>query len=157
VLERQRERADQRVREIAAPRLQPGETIGTVFTALTRVRWLLMALPLFPILYWMESSGAGDSTPWVTGAWFGTVYLVLVRFHYVVATDRRVLVLRLRRLSSKHVTEDWEASGPPYYREGFLSGFLTLRVGERPLTLQVPATFRDRARALAAKEPEPTR
>ncbi len=154
MFERQRERADQRIRVLATPRLQPGETIRSSFNALTRVRWFVLALPLFPILFWMESTGR-DFGPWVAGAWFGLVYLVYVRFFYVVATDRRTLLLRLRRMSSKAVTDEWEVRGTPVYRDGIVSGFLTIDAGGNRLTLQVPAAFKERARELAREATEP--
>lgn len=150
--ERQRAKADQRIRDAAAPRLEPGETVRTGFTALSRIVWLWLALPIFPVVFWLEYTGRGGPTPLVLGAWIGLVYMFVVRTHFVVLTDRRLLVLRLRRLSSKVVSDEWEARGERSYRDGFLSGFLTLDVGHK-LSLQIPAAFKDRARSVAAESP----
>ena len=150
MFERQRQRALQRAQTAMEHRLQPGETIQSAFNALTRVRWFVLALPLFPILFWMQSTGRGF-TPIVTGTWFGVVYIVYVRFFYVVATDRRIVLLRLRRMSSKVVTDEWDVQGTPEYREGMISGFLTLDAGGNRMTLQVPAAFKDLARGIATE------
>lgn len=155
MFERQRLRADQRVRAAMEPRLQQGETIRNAFSALTRVRWLVLALPLFPVLFWMESTGRGEYTAYATGAWFAIVYVAYVRFFYVVQTDRRNVVLRLRRMSSKVVSDEWEVQGTPTYRDGFISGFLTLEAGGNRMTLQIPAAFKELAREMAGESKQP--
>lgn len=155
MFERQRQRADKRIRAVAEPRLRPGETILSAFNALTRVRWFVLALPLFPVLFWMNYTGRDDYAPFVTGGWLGLVYIVYVRFFFVVVTDARTLLLRLRRMSSKHVTDEWEVRGTPSYRDGIVSGFLTVDAGAGRMTLQIPAAFKDKARALAGEASEP--
>jgi hypothetical protein len=151
MFERQRAKADERVRTALVARLRPGETIRTSVLAATRLRIVPLVVSLSLVSGAGRLAGLGDWSTLVTGAFLIAFVGLFVRNHYVVLTDQRLLVLRCRPLSSKVVSDEWEARrGPetPSYRAGVLGAFVTLDLERGPITLQVQWAFADRARAL---------
>lgn len=150
MFERQRKKADERVRAALASRLGPQEAIRISVLATTRLRILAFVVSGSLITRIAEAAGltwASFAVPLLSFVFFG----LTVRTHYVVLTDRRLLVLRCRPASSKVVSDEWEARrgpGTPSYRPGAFAAFVRLDLDKGPITLQVQWVFADRARAL---------
>jgi hypothetical protein len=101
--------------ERARPYLQPGEQIQAVFKAQSRVApywgWLPLAT-IFILLAWADLSRPGLATAiafyvvLASGLW-SVFYLVSIRSHLVVVTDRAIVVLDV---------STWSPSGPARLR-----------------------------------------
>lgn len=158
--DRQRAKNDARIRAACAGRLEPAEKIVTAFLAVSRIPWWPFLL-LFPVFFYFEYTGV-ERPWWAVGVACGLIVAFFVRHFFVVLTDRRLLVLHLRRMSSKHVESERgapRAAATATYREGMINGRLRLDVAGHTYDLQVGRPFRDRALALVAEAtaPEPSR
>ncbi len=142
-LEQRREKIEKRAVAVAGPYLEPEERIEGSLFAIRRLRLLLYMLPLFPVLFVLGFTDRGSIGPWVVGAYTGILTVVFMRHYVVVSTNRRLLLLRLRRLSGKKVEEtislDPTAVGAGLDR-GIISWTLTLSTSETKYELQVSGT-----------------
>lgn len=155
----QRKRNDRRIDAALEGRLEPGEDVVTAFPAMTQGRAWIAILLLFPVLVYFAVTG-NRVPPGVTGGIIGILIVWTMRWHFVVLTDRRVLVLLLRRMSSKaveteHAVARSAASGG--IGDGFLNDKLTLQAGDRSYDLRIARLFRERAQTLASQLGRPPR
>lgn len=151
-VETQRARNDRLIAAASEGLLEPGEAVATSFPATKRIPWWPVAL-LFPVFFYFELIGT-DLPPGTIGAIIAALFLVMLRSYFVVLTNRRVLVLHLRWMSSKNVDRSTATARPETtatYREGLLNGRLRLAAGTESYDLQVARPFRDRAQTAASE------
>lgn len=100
--DRQKEKTQRWIREGYEGRLEPGEEVIAAFTAITRIPWWPYFL-LLPLFFYFEFERGISPPAWVIGAAVGGLIMIFLRNHYVVLTDRRVLVLHLAWMSQRRV------------------------------------------------------
>ncbi|MDP9067880.1 MAG: hypothetical protein M3N53_05985 [Actinomycetota bacterium] len=150
--DKQKVKVDERIRTLVASSLEPGEAIREQFQAMTLFRFWPVFLGAFPIAFYLEYTGRGDLVPWLMGLSIGAYFVIKVRTYLLVLTDRRLLILLLRRMSAKRLerTDTYtrgdvsEAS----FSDGFLNGRLNLRTHDATFDLKIGVPFKDRARRL---------
>ena len=127
--------------------LQPGEEIEEAFTAVSRIPWLILSLPLLPVIFVLELRGASASS-WMVAVYVGLVTMWWMRTHHVVLTNRRLLVLKLRLMSSGNVSEEHSLPRNPSVKVLFekRSPFHVVRIeyGPRRWRLMAPLFHRER-------------
>ena len=150
--DKQKAKADERIRTLVAPSLEPGEAIREQFQAMSPFGFWPVFLGAFPIAFYLEYTGRGDAVPWLIGLSIGALFMIKVRTFVLVLTDRRLVILLLRRMSTKKVerTESYSRGDitETSLRDGLLSGRLSLETPDAPLELQIGTPFKDRARRL---------
>lgn len=104
-------KTNERILAAGRDHLESGEEVQVTLVGTTRLPWLPLLAPIFVIGAVLEFSGRESLSPWATGAYVGIVAIFVMRFFYVLLTDRRLLVLKLRPLSSRKVDE--ATSAPP--------------------------------------------
>ena len=147
----QRAKNDRLIAAACEGRLESGEEIVTAFPAMRRIPWWPVVF-LFPVFFYFEYTGT-DLPPGSIGLTIGALFLVMLRSFFVVLTDRRLLVLHLRWMSTKNIASEKSiplAETTAQYHEGLLGGRLRLDAGETKYDLQVAKPFRDRAHSAAA-------
>ena len=148
-VERQWQKAEARAAEVTAPLLAEGETSELVLLGNTRMRLLWAALAIFPVVFLLELNGYGGWNPLVLGFSFGAYVAAFVRGHLVVLTNRRVMVIRYKRLSTKRV-DFVDVIEPTFLREvnwrpRLVNGSLTLVTDTRRYEIDTTSAFTERA------------
>jgi hypothetical protein len=119
---------------------------------MTRFRFWPVFLGAFPISFYLEYAGRGDVVPWLMGLSIGAYFVINVRTYLLVLTDRRLVMLLLRRMSAKRVERtDTYTRGDlskASFSDGFVNGRLRLKARDTSFDLQIGAPFKDRARRL---------
>lgn len=150
--DKQKAKADERIRTLVETSLEPGEAIREQFQAMTPFRFWPVFLGAFPIAFYLEYTGRGDLVPWLMGLSIGAYFMIKVRTYLLVLTDRRLVILLLRRMSTKRVGQtDTYTRGEvseASFSDGLLNGRLSLKTRDAPLELQIGSPFKDRARRL---------
>ena len=149
-LDRQKEKTALWIREAYESRVEPGEEVVAAFAAMTRIPWwpYLLLLPLF---FYFEFERQTAPPAWVVGAAVGGLIAIFLRNHYVVLTDRRLLVLHLAWLSQRRVASETsvprsEASAS--FAQKLINARLRLRTGPTKHDLLVARTYWDDAQLL---------
>lgn len=104
-------KTNERIMAAARDHLGSDEEVEAALVGTTRLPWLLLLVPIFVIGALLEFTGRGHLSAWATGAYVGIVAVFVMRFFYVLLTNRRLLVLKLRPLSNRKV--DKAISAPP--------------------------------------------
>lgn len=107
-LDRQKEKTGRWIRGGYEGRLEPGEEVVAAFTAMTRIPWWPYFL-LLPLFLYFELERGISPPPWVIGAAVGGLIMIFLRNHFVVLTDRRLLVLHLSWMSQRRVAGETAA------------------------------------------------
>lgn len=105
LLDRQKAKTDRSIQEACADRLEPGEQVATAFVAMNRIPWWPLLL-LLPVAVYLEVEKGFERPWWFTGVVVGGLLAIFLRYHFVVLTDRRLLVLHLRWMSQKTVASE---------------------------------------------------
>jgi hypothetical protein len=152
-LDRQKEKNDRWIRDAYEGRTEPGEQVVTSFRAITRIPWWPWLL-LFPVFFYFEFELGISAPPWVTGAAAGAIIAIFLRNHFVVLTDRRVLVLDLAWMSQKRVARETVAPRSDASAEfggKFLNVRLKLRTGSARHDLVVARSYMAEANRLVTE------
>lgn len=150
--DKQKAKVDERIKALVAPSLEPGEIIREQFQAMTRFRFWPLFIGAFPIGFYLEYTGRGALVPWLMGLSVGLYFAIKIRTYLFVLTDKRLVVLLLKRMSAKKI-ERQEAYAHDQltdvaFKEGILNGRLKLKARDRSFDLQIGAPFKDRAKRL---------
>ncbi len=155
MIDRQRETVDRRIAAACEERLPPGEVLEVGLQTTTRIPFFRAALVMFPVLFFLNYTGRDGFSPWLMGAWGGVMVAFFMRTYFIALTNRRLLLLRLRRMSTKHVEGvdaiDRDAVTEISFAEGMLNGKLRVAARDKVFLLVVPRPFRDRARELEGR------
>ncbi len=149
----QKAKVDERIKALVGPSLEPGETVREQFQAMTRFRFWPVFLGAFPGAFYLEYTGRGDLVPYLLGVGIGVYFAIKVRTYLFVLTDKRLVVLLLKRMSAKKEERRKEYSREEItevsFREGMLNGRLKLKASGTAFDLQIGVPFKNRARRLA--------
>ena len=149
IWERQLDKTDERAAGVTAPLLSGDEASELVLLGNTRVHWLLLGLAVFPIVFLLELNGYGGWNPLVIGFAFGAYFVCFVRSWLVVLTNRRVIVIRYKRMSTKRVdfvdAIERRSIREVNWRPRLVTGSLTLVTDEHRHQTDIPSAFTDRA------------
>lgn len=155
MFERKRAAREKVMDAFVASLLQPGETVRGTFAAQSRARWGWLTVPVYPFAFWLGLTGRGFVLLGAAVlACLAFVLLFVLRYYWIVLTDRRALVFVWRHLWSKATEEVLEGprrAGSPTHAGGKLSSHVTLEVGERILALDVPRAYKERVAAEVAE------
>ena len=151
--DRQKAKVDERIKALVGPSLDPGETVQEQFQATTRFRFWPLFLGAFPVAFYLEYTGRGDLVPWLMGLSVGVYFAIKVRMYFLVLTDKRLVMVLLKRMSAKKI-EQHEAYAhgevtAASFSDGILNGRLKFKARGAPFDLQIGAPFKDRAHRLA--------
>ena len=150
--DKQKGKVDERIAALVGPSLDPGETVREQFQAMTRFQFWPLFLGAFPGAFYLEYTGRGNIVPWLMGVSIGVYFAIRVRTYLFVLTDKRLLVLLLKRMSAKKVERRevyaHEEITDFTFTEGMLNGRLKLRASGTTFDLQVGRPFTDRAERL---------
>jgi hypothetical protein len=101
----QKEKTSRWLGEAMQSRAEPGEQVVSGFLATSRIPWWPFLI-LFPVLLYLELEQGIERPWWFTGVAVGGIILIFLRYHFVVLTDRRLLVLHLGWMSQRRVARE---------------------------------------------------
>ena len=149
-LDRQKDKSGRLMRDAYQGRLEGDEEVVSAFAAMTRIPWWPYFL-ILPVFFYFEFERGVSPPAWVIGAAVGGLIMIFLRNHFVVLTDRRVLVLHLGWMSQRRVASETSvprSEASTTFDEKMLNARMRLRTGSEKHDLVVARAYWPEAETL---------
>lgn len=139
----QKEKTSRWLKEAMDGRVEPGERVVAGLLATSRIPWWPFLI-LFPVLLYLELEQGIERPWWFTGVAVAGIILIFLRYHFVVLTDRRLLVLHLGWMSQRRVVREEAVprdQGSAEFGKRILNVRMVVRAGSAKHDLVVARTY----------------